>query len=126
MKALSKNRLTPSQRERMNKAVIREYEKVKHQHEEKFSNRLLFLVILAMSIILDEQLDFGDTRRKRFIDAFVAKINELSKFLSDNKCEYQNGHKDFDVEYNRDFLRKLADQYGIAYNESMFDDLFEF
>lgn len=125
MKALSRNRLAPHQRDLIVREADKQYEKIKHQHEEVFSNRLLFLVMLAISIVLDEEFGFGSARRKRFIDAFVSKINELSGFLCENKCVYQNGHKDFDVEYNRECLRKLADQYGIAYKESMFDDLFE-
>lgn len=125
MKALSKKRLSSSQIDLIERESVKQYEKIKHQHEETISNRLLFMVLLSMSLILEEQLGYGITRRKRFIEAFKNKINELSAFLYDNRCEDGNGYKDFDVEYNRDFLKRLAEQQGIAYNESMFDDLFE-
>ena len=125
MKAINKKRLPVYQRDLIEKESYKQYEKIKAQHEETITNRLLFMVLLSMSLVLDEQLGYGITRRKRFIEAFKNKINELSAFLYDNRCEDGNGHKDFDVEYNRDFLKRLAEQQGIAYNELMFDDLFE-
>ena len=125
MKALSKSRFTSSQRSNINKYVRKEYEKVKAAHEDLIVKRLLFFCLLGLCEVLSEQLGYGKDRRKRFIGAFIEKVNSISQMCYDNKCEYQNGRIDFDADYNRELLSRMAEQYGIEFDESIFDDTFE-
>ena len=125
MKAYNKRRATIAQRQMITDAVIAEYEKIKKKHEEKIGNRMFFVFTLALASVADEQLGFGDTRRDRLIEAVVKEANELSEKLLNNKFVDEHGTESFDSDYNRDWLGRLAKQYHLKFDESVFDDDFE-
>lgn len=125
MNVLSKKRLTSAQRSKVNHYVSTHYEKIKSAHEDLIVKRLLFFCLLGLSEVLHEQLGYGKDRRKRFLDAFVEKVNAISQMCCDNKCEYQDGKVDYDTDYNRELLSRMAAQYDIKFDESIFDDTFE-
>lgn len=52
----------------------------------------------------------------------MAKVNELSDHLVKNKCETANGNERYDTDYNRETLKRLAEQYHIAWDEEVFND----
>lgn len=122
MKAYGKRRLTVAQRETVHKAVISEFEKYKQQYEQKVNSRVFFLHYLTLAMVLDDELHFGEQRRAKVLKACMAKVNELSDYLVKNKCETANGNARYDTEYNLETLKRLAEQYHIAFDESMFDD----
>lgn len=122
MKAYGKRRLSVAQQEAVQKAVIAEFDKYKKKYEEKVNARAFFLHYLTLSIVLEEVLHFGEQRRAKILKACMDKVNELSDHLVKNKCETANGNERYDTEYNLETLKRLAEQYHIAFDESMFDD----
>lgn len=125
MKALSKRRATPAQRQMITDAVVAEYSKIKKAHEKKISDRVFFMFVLALASVADEELGFGDTRRDRLVEAVIKKANNLSNDLLDNKCVNADGSESFDSDYNRTLLERLSKQYHLKFDESIFDDDFE-
>lgn len=81
-----------------------------------------FLHYLTLSIVLEEVLHFGEQRRAKILNACMAKVNELSDYLVKNKCETANGNARYDTEYNLETLKRLAEQYHIAFDEDIFND----
>lgn len=122
MKAYGKRRLSVAQQEAVQKAVIAEFEKCKKKYEEKVNARAFFLHYLTLSIMLDDELHFGEQRRAKVLKACMAKVNELSDYLVKNKCETANGNARYDTEYNLETLKRLAKQYHIAFDEDIFND----
>lgn len=122
MKAYGKRRLTVAQRETVHKAVISEFEKYKQQYEQKVNSRVFFLHYLTLAMVLDDELHFGEQRRAKLLKACMAKVNELSDHLVKNKCETANGNERYDTEYNLETLKRLAEQYHIAFDEDIFND----
>lgn len=122
MNAYGKRRLTVAQQETVHKAVVSEFEKYKHAYEKKCNERISFLVFLALAKVTDEQFGFGEQRRARLIKSCMDEVNALSDYLVSNKCETANGNERYDTEYNLETLKRLAEQYHIAFDESMFDD----
>jgi outer membrane lipoprotein-sorting protein len=105
--------------------VAEEYEKIKKLHEKKVGDRIEFIFILGTAVALHEQLGFGAKLRRDFINAMAAKINEISSYLAGNKVIEGSGSErkeTYDVDYNRDYLRRLADEYGVPFNEEVFND----
>lgn len=122
MKAYGKRRLSVAQQEAVQKAVIAEFDKYKRKYEEKVNARAFFLHYLTLSIVLEEVLHFGEQRRAKILKACMAKVNELSDHLVKNKCETPNGNERYDTDYNRETLKRLAEQYHIAWDEEIFND----
>lgn len=120
-----KKRLTVSQRDVLKKCVVEEFTKYKAQYEKKCNDRIFFIHYLALAMVLDEQLGFGEKRRAKILKACMSKVTALSEFLVSNKCTYANGKEDFDVDYNLAQLERLAKQYNIAWDESIFVDVEE-
>lgn len=122
MKAYSKKQLTVAQREALKKSAINEFSKLKAKFEKKYNDRIFFIHYLALAMVLDEQLNFGEQRRAKILKACMAKVTELSEYLASNKCTYANGKEDYDVDYNLSQLEQYAKKYNIAWDESIFDD----
>lgn len=122
MKAYGKRRLTVAQRETVHKAVISEFEKYKQQYEQKVNSRVFFLHYLTLAMVLDDELHFGEQRQAKVLKACMSKVNELSDYLVKNKCETANGNARYDTEYNLETLKRLAEQYHIAFDEDIFND----
>lgn len=125
MKAYSRRRATIAQRQMITDEVINQYNRIKKKHEEKIGNRMFFVFTLALASVADEQLGWGDVRRGRLVEAVVKEANELSQKLLDNKFVDKHGTESFDSDYNRDWLGRLAKQYHLKFDESIFDDDFE-
>lgn len=122
MKAYGKRRLTVAQQETVHKAVVSEFEKYKHAYEKKCNERISFLVFLALAKVTDEQFGFGEQRRAKLIESCIEQVNSLSDYLVSNKYETQNGNERYDTDYNRETLKRLAEQYHIAFDEDIFND----
>ena len=125
MKANYKNRVTEKEKKRIEKAVYEEYENIKKSHERKMNDRFCFLFMLGAAMYAHEALGYGPKRRVDLVDGIVQKVNELSNYLSSNTV-IVNGEKEeeYDVEYNRGYLERLAKEYNIRYDEEIFDDEF--
>lgn len=127
MKSYYKHRVPTKTQALIEDTVAEEYEKIKKLHEKKVGDRVEFMFILGIAVTLHEQLGFGAKRRRDFINAMAAKINEISAYLADNKVVEGFGAErivNYDVDYNRDYLRRLAKKYGIPYDEEIFTDEF--
>lgn len=120
-----KKRLTVSQRDVLKKCVVEEFTKYKAQYEKKCNDRIFFLHYLALAMVLDEQLGFGDKRRAKIFEACMSKVTELSDYLASNKCTYANGKEEYDVDFNLQRLEEFANQYNIAWDASIFVDVEE-
>lgn len=123
MNANWKKRIPGWMKNSVDEAVAEEYEKIKKQHEKKVGDRIEFMFILGVAITAHEELGFGPKRRKDLINKIVDTINELSNYLAGNKVVETADHKEhYDIEYNREYLKRLADEYGVPFDEEIFND----
>jgi hypothetical protein len=126
MKSYYKHRVPVKTQSLIENTVSEEYEKIKKLHEKKVSDRVEFMFILGTAVALHEQLGFGAKRRRDFINTMVAKINEISSYLAGNKVFEGSGSERkeaYDVDYNREYLQRLAEEYGVPYDEEVFNDV---
>ena len=77
-----KKRLTVSQRDVLKKCVVDEFTKYKAQYEKKCNDRIFFLHYLALAMVLDEELGYGEKRRAKILNACMKKVAENSTMLS--------------------------------------------
>jgi hypothetical protein len=127
MKSYYKHRVPVKTQSLIEDTVAEEYEKIKKLHEKKVSDRVEFMLILGTAVALHEQLGFGAKRRRDFINTMVAKINEISSYLAGNKVIEGSGSERkeaYDVDYNREYLRRLAEELGVSYDEEVFNDVY--
>jgi hypothetical protein len=127
MKANYKHRVSTKTQQIIEDTVAEEYEKIKKLHEKKVGDRVEFMFILGTAVALHEQLGFGAKRRRDFINAMAAKINEISGYLAGNKAIEGSGserRESYDVDYNREYLQRLAEEYGVSYDEEVFNDVY--
>ena len=125
MKVNYKHRVSTKTQQIIEDTVAEEYEKIKKLHEKKVSDRVEFMFILGAAIVAHEKLGYGPKRRKDFINDIVDKIYEIAAYLADNKVVEGFGAERkviYDVDYNRDYLRRLADEYGVPFDEEVFND----
>lgn len=121
-----KKRLTVSQRDILKKCVVEEFTKYKARYEKKCNDRIFFLHYLALAMVLDEQLGFGEKRRAKFLNACMEKVAEIGEYLTSNTfIEGDEGKEQYDVEFNLQRLEEFAKEYNIAWDESIFDDVEE-
>lgn len=100
------------------------YDIVKQEHEMRYCKRIQFLFLLASAMVIEEQLGFGLKRRDRFINGVSDKMNELSAYISSNTVVMAGDNKETaDIDYNQGFVKKLAKQYGVEYEEEIFVDV---
>jgi hypothetical protein len=109
------------QRDKLKDYVNTEWLKKRDEAVKKANDRAVFMMLLSISAVLDDK-GTSEEARKAFIDAVIEKGNEISSYLLSNKCEYADGHKDYDTDYNRETLKRLAEQYSIEYNEDIFNE----
>ena len=121
-----KKRLTVPQRDVLKKCVVDEFSKYKAQYEKKCNDRIFFLHYLALALVLDEDLCFGAKRREKILKACMDKVAEIGEYLTSNTfIEGDEGKEQYDVEFNLQRLEEFANQYHIAWDESIFDDVEE-
>lgn len=125
MRANYKNRISVQTQKAVQIAVEEEYEKVKKKHEKKVYDKFYFMFMLGTAIILHDNLGYGPKRRKDFVKSIADKINEISAYLASNKVLIAETHKEeFDIAYNREHLKELAEKYGVPFDEEVFNDDF--
>lgn len=121
-----KKRLTVSQRDVLKKCVVDEFAKYKAQYEKKCNDRIFFLHYLALAMVLDEELGYGEKRRAKILNACMKKVSEISEYCENNKyIEGDEGREQYDVEFNLQKLEEFAKEYNIAWDESIFVDVEE-
>lgn len=124
MKANYKYRVPPKTQKAVQLAVEEEYEKVKKKHEQQTYDKFYFMFMLGTAIVLHDKLGYGAKRRKDFVNCIADKINEISAYLASNKVFIAETHKkEFDITYNRKHLKELAEEYGVPYDEEVFNDV---
>lgn len=125
MKANYKYRVPPKTQKAVQIAVEEEYEKIKKEHEQKAYDKFYFMFMLGTAIVLHENLGYGPKRRKDIVQAIADKINEISAYLAGNKVVEADTHEEsYDIDYNREYLRRLSDEYGVPFDEEVFNDDF--
>ena len=123
MKAYYEHRVSAKTQRLIDEKTSEAYEEIKKKHEKKVGDRIEFMYILGIAVALHEKLGFGAKRRRDFINAMVAKINEISAFLAGNKVVDADTRKEsYDIDYNREYLKRLADKYGVPFDEEVFND----
>ena len=121
-----KKRLTVSQRNVLKKCVVDEFTKYKAKYEKKCNDRIFFLHYLALAMVLDEELGYGEKRRAKILNACMEKVAEIGEYLTSNTfIEGDNGKEQYDVEFNLQKLEEFAKEYNIAWDESIFVDVEE-
>lgn len=124
MKANYKNRISVQTQKAVRIAVEEEYEKIKKEHEQKAYDKFYFMFMLGTAIVLHENFGYGPKRRKDTVQAIANKINEISAYLAGNKVVEAGAREEtYDIDYNREFLQRLADEYGVPYDEEVFNDV---
>ena len=114
----SKKRLLTSAEKR----AVDEYGAVfyKKQIENAKACCQLFMLISLHQTM--EQYGFSKVKQKNFRRVFMEKLDKLNRFLESNT--YTAGLSDrqqFDVEYNQEKLRELAELYGIDFSDALFE-----
>ena len=121
-----KGTLTVAQRQVLKQCVVDEFTKYKAQYEKKCNDRIFFLHYLALAMVLDEELGFGEKRRAKILNACMKKVAEIGDYLTSNKfIEGDKGKEKYDVEFNLQRLEEFAKEYNIAWDESIFVDVEE-
>lgn len=117
MNALSRNRLTAKQL----KLVENECNAFKNQWELAATMKAIYISDLAMCITAEKLLGFGKKRRARFLNAYAKEMLELTDWM--NECSYTDpdGKEHCDREYILEKFKRLSEQYGIEFNEHIFD-----
>lgn len=123
MNANYKNRVDVKTQKRIELAVIEEFDRIKHKYERKFSDKYSLIFMLGLLVYADEDLGYGEKRRTNMLNGIVKRINEISSYLTENKVIDASTHKEeYDTDYNREHLKKLANQYHLSFDESILDD----
>lgn len=128
MKAYNRKKgtLTVAQRQVLKQCVVEEFAKHKAAYEKKCNDRIFFLHYLALAMVLDEELGFGEKRRAKILNACMAKVAEIGEYCESNKfIEGDEGEEQYDVEFNLQRLEEFAKEYNIAWDESIFVDVEE-
>ena len=128
MKAYNRKKgtLTVTQRQVLKQCVVEEFAKHKAAYEKKCNDRIFFLHYLALAMVLDEELGFGEKRRAKILNACMAKVAEIGEYCESNKfIEGDDGEEQYDVEFNLQRLEEFAKEYNIAWDESIFVDVEE-
>ena len=121
-----KGTLTVAQRQVLKQCVVDEFTKYKAQYEKKCNDRIFFLHYLALAMVLDEELGYGEKRRAKILNACMEKVTEISEYCESNKfIEGDNGKEQYDVEFNLQKLEEFAKEYNIAWDKSIFVDVEE-
>lgn len=121
MKAINRKRHSKTQREFIKNEVDKVYRDNMKKHEEIMLKRFMFWFMISLCKTMDDEFDFGKKRLNKLKSSLMKTMSEVSDYLVSNTCETQDG-KEFDVEYNRTILQRLAEQYGVDFDESVFDD----
>lgn len=121
MKAINRKRHSKTQREFIKSEVDKVYRDNMKKHEEIMLKRFMFWFMISLCKTMDDEFDFGEKRLNKLKSSLMKTMSEVSDYLVSNTCETQDG-KGFDVEYNRTILQRLAEQYGVEFDESVFDD----
>ena len=115
---------------KVNKKLIRKAQEMQRaamirEQENRAYKKFEFMFLLGTAIVLHDKLGFGSKRRKDFVCHIADKINEISAYLAGNKAvESKSGEESYDVDYNREYLRRLAEEYGVSYDEEVFNDVY--
>ena len=94
-----KGTLTVAQRQVLKQCVVDEFTKYKAQYEKKCNGRIFFLHYLALAMVLDEELGFGEKRRAKILNACMEKVSEIGEYLTSNTLSEGNeGNKQYEIE----------------------------
>ncbi len=121
MKAITRTRRSKTERDFIKSEVDKVYRENMEHHEDKMLKRFMFWFMLSLCITMDEEFGFGEQRLNRLKQSLLKTMNEVSEYLTSNTCETKDG-EEFDVDYNRTILQRLAYQYGVEFNEELFND----
>ena len=93
----------------------------KHQQrkERQYQEQIIFLMLLAMAMTM-RQNKISAERMIKILDETQQQVSELTAYLTANTCIYKDGQQNYDVEYNLETLRRLAEEYHIKFNEEIF------
>lgn len=95
--------------------------KIQELKEQKYKEQIVFMAMLGTAMALRDNR-ISEDRTIKILNDMKDKVNEISKYLTANTCIYQDKIKpEYDVEYNRETLKRLASEYHIQFDESVFD-----
>lgn len=117
-----KRRLPATQRNLINEEVVKQFDKIQAGIEKIVHDRVAFMFLIALGQVATDELGFGAKRRAKLIEGVVQTANNISNDLTANVCQDGDGNVGYDIVYNRVLLSRLATEYGIPYDEKMFDD----
>lgn len=93
--------------------------KLQERKEKQYQEQIVFMTILGTAQACRNN-GISAERTVKILNEVTDRVNELSQFLTTNTCIYKNGKQDFDYEYNIETLRRLAEDYHIKFDESIF------
>ena len=89
--------------------------------EQKYKDQIVFMAMLGTAMALRDN-HISEDRTVKIINDMMNKVAELSEYLNANLCIYKDKNKpDVDYEYNRETLKRLASEYNIKFDETMFN-----
>lgn len=121
MNAINRKRHSKTERDFIKHEVNKIYRENQQKHEEKMLDRFMFWFMISLCKTMDDEFGFGQQRLNHLKKSLLDTMNEISQYLTSNTCETKDG-KEFDIDYNRTVLQRLAEQYGVKFDESIFDD----
>ena len=102
-------------------AIRREAERHYTVHIENAKSCCYLFMMISLMQTLENEYNFGKKRREEFKKRFDKCLEDLNAFLESNT--FTSGiseHQNFDIDYNHEKLRQLAEYYGIPFDESIF------
>lgn len=92
---------------------------LQERKENQYKEQIVFFTILATAMTLRNN-NISVERMIKILSEVQTQVDELSKYLTANTCIYKDGKKDFDVDYNIETLRRLAEDYHVHFNDDIF------
>ena len=93
------------------------------RNRQKAADRVTLVNSIAFCASMEDD-GLSINRIKRILERASVKAIEITDELVSNKF-HDNEHDkwQYDADYNRDLLRRMAERYGIYYDESIFDEI---
>lgn len=112
------------QRASILKEVEARFRECEEKCREHATGQYAFLYLLSTAMVLTDDYEFTPEKRFEAINRIKEQFIELSEFLSSNKCQIGHSKQEvYDVEANLSYIERFCNQYGMAYNEEIFNEL---
>lgn len=92
---------------------------LQERKEKQYQEQIVFMAMLGIAMACRNN-HISEERTVKILNEVSDRVNELSQYLTTNTCIYQDGKEDFDFDANLETLKRLAKEYHIKFDESIF------